>query len=385
MVTGLTVAAALSVAAATITGVWASHAARSNTKDAYSNAMEEIQYTYGSYDEESYEYIVNRLEQQGLITEDERDRALAHRSDWFTPASVSRKDKDAINKVTKLIANSASNKTYDEVVNIINDSFGTTVAEPSYMTGRQPTEGLIEVEDPYWYTGKEMADLYGLKYDVDQYYDLIKQGTEAQVQQKEYENALANAAALSGTTVTQNEYLQSLDKTKEEAVINGSTLGARMANELLANTTSANNYSDAQQQVANNSIQNMSDALLNNANAKLTAKDYFSTLAQNIGNNIESLYWNDVQRRKAQLDYNDLIYQANQNYNAAVADANASMFADWAYANAIGNKNANDVQRYFTMFYNSNLNPGRTDQQRTNWAVSQMAAYNQGYMNSNNN
>lgn len=287
------------------------------------------------------------------------------------------KTMQAINNAAKAIAKvQYPNVTAETLDSYVDELYaGSEPATPDWIADVDPNMGMIDVDDPYWYTGQEMADLYGINYDVNHYYDLIKQGTEAQVAAQQYANEQAENAALAQDSVNVNQYLQDLSATKAEATINGATLGARMANELLTNQEAATNYSGVQAQVAQDNMNNINSLLLNNANAKVTATDYYSTLAKAIESNIENLYYNDINKIGGQLSLNDSIYAANMNYNAQVAQANANMYANYVQNKAAADAQKNAFTTVWKAYYNSNQNNGTNERERAAWATIQTDAY----------
>ena len=78
--------------------------------------------------------------------------------------------------------NSSKAKDYDSLVKAVNNSFYTslpTIADapsPQYLdTMFEGTQ--VEVTDPKKWTAGELAELHNINYDMDYYYDLIKEGT----------------------------------------------------------------------------------------------------------------------------------------------------------------------------------------------------------------
>ena len=252
------------------------------------------------------------------------------------------------------------------------------IPTPQYMSQINPDTDKLPVPEAKWYTGQEMADLFDIKYDPDYYYNLIKQGTEAAVEAQQYQNDQAIAASMLDDAVSRSQYLQSIDNSKADAVIKGSTLGQRMANELLANANAANAYATNQADVYNQAFTNIQDAINKDAQAGITANNYYNkNVFQPIGTNIEDLYYNDINRIGAIKNYNANIYAANQAYNAAAVQANAEM--DAAYNNVVGSINAakNEYRKVYDAFYNSNYNPYKNgnNNDRNIWAFNQAQAY----------
>lgn len=248
-----------------------------------------------------------------------------------------------------------------------------TVPGYSAVATVNPNANEIPVDPMYRYTNQELADLYGINYDTNYYYDLIKQGTQANINYKDYVNEQAWNAAQHDNTVRQNNYLSTLRDAKSQAVINGATLGAQAANELLANTSAANEYNALMTDTANKAVENITPAYLEASNAMLDARQYHDmTLGKNLANVLESLYFNESNRYGADVNLNANIYKANQEYNAAAAQANASMYAQQAQANATAYTYQNQYKWMFNVFYNA---ASGTPKQKYATALSDMEQY----------
>lgn len=279
------------------------------------------------------------------------------------------------------VAEGCAKIAFPNAVNIddfLENAYSTkSIPTPEYLSEIDPNTDKLPVPEAKWYTGQEMADLFDINYDPDYYYNLIKRGTEAAVEAQRYQNDQAIAASMLDDAVTRNQYLQSIDNSKADAVIKGSTLGARMANELLANANAANTYATNQADVYNQAFTNIQNAINKDAQAGITANNYYDkNVFQPIGNNIEELYYNDINRIGAIKNYNANIYAANQKYNAAAVQANAEMNA--AYDNVVGQINAarNEYKRTWDAYYNSNSNPykDKDDNLRSLYAFNQTNA-----------
>ena len=196
----------------------------------------------------------------------------------------------------------------------------------------------LEVDPVKLWTGQELADLHTLNFDPNSYYDLVKQGTSAGVDYSKYtSDQLAHAAGVDDTkNVT--SYLDAIRNTKAESLAAGATLGARAANEILANTESINNYANNQSTVAQNRFNAVNDALLTDAQARLTAKSYYENLAKSLSNDSALLYANDTDRFGQEMLSNAEMYKADQELRGQRAYSNASMYAN--YVQAAANINA---------------------------------------------
>ncbi len=229
-------------------------------------------------------------------------------------------------------------KNTKEWLDNILESAGASLPPATQMDYLNPEADLLPVPNAKWYTGQEMADLFGINYDPNYYYDLLKKGTEAQVKTQNFKNEQAIASSMADDAVARNQYLQSIDSSKADAVIKGSTLGARMANELLANANAANTYATNQADVFNQAYNNIQPLIQKNALAQETAnKYYYNNIFQPIGENIEKLYYDDIVNRGAYLNYNADQYAAALAANGAIAQSNAQAAANYnnAYASAM--------------------------------------------------
>ena len=241
---------------------------------------------------------------------------------------------------------------------------------PTMLSEINPEAGTIPVDPVYWWRGREMANLYDLDYDIDTYYNLIKKGTAAKVAAQDYMNDVATNAALVNDTRDIASYLKSISDAKAAANIRGATLGARMAADLLQNNNASRVYGANQTQVAQNNFDAIKALIDEDARARLTATEYFSkNVAQPVINNIEGIYFDDVNRRGAQLNANAELYAANQGYNGAVAAANMANLgayeqakANYEAAMSSATKGANDYITYWNLFYTDAKNNGLGEQ-----------------------
>lgn len=192
----------------------------------------------------------------------------------------------------------------------------------------------FEVDPVKLWTGQELADLHNINYNPDYYYDLIKRGTTAEIDRARFESALMNEASMVQDTANITSYLDNIRNTKAEALSSGATAGAQAAAEVLKNKEAINSYAQNQASVANARFNAVDAALEADANARLTANDYFNNLAATLGQDILTLYANDTDRYGQEWISNSELYKADQELRGQRAYNNASMWAAQATANS---------------------------------------------------
>lgn len=191
-----------------------------------------------------------------------------------------------------------------------------------------------EVDPVKLWSGQEMADLHSLDYDVNNMYDLVKARTGAQVDLGQFKSAYANNTA--GLTNTQERvgYLDSIRNNKADSIAKGATAGARAANDLLAMTENFKARSDNNAQVAVDRYAMVDQQLKADAQARLTARNYFDKLAQSMSTDSIGLYANDTARFGQDHRTNADMYRADQSLRGNRIYANAQMAGAQAQANA---------------------------------------------------
>ena len=235
--------------------------------------------------------------------------------------------------------NSNKAKSYDDLVKAVNDSFYAglpTIADaptPQYLdtmfAGTQ-----VDVADAKKWTAPELAELHNINYDMEHYYDLIKQSTEADVDLGAYTNRQLDTLANSQDTKNVTSYLDSIRNAKAEALANGATMGAKAAAEVLANSEAIASQANTQAQLANTKAKNMDSLLQADAGAHLSARQYYDQLARSLVTDATNLYTYDVDRYGQELLTNAELYKADQNLRGARLLANAEMFKAQQDANA---------------------------------------------------
>ena len=235
--------------------------------------------------------------------------------------------------------NSNKAKSYDDLVKAVNDSFYTglpTIADaptPQYLdtmfAGTQ-----VDVADAKKWTAPELAELHNINYDMEHYYDLIKQSTEADIDLGSYTNRQLETLTNSQDTKNVTSYLDSIRNAKAEALANGATMGAKAAAEVLANSEAIASQANTQAKLTDTKAKNMDSLLQADAGAHLSARQYYDQLARSLVTDATNLYTYDVDRYGQELLTNAELYKADQNLRGARLLANAEMFKAQQDANA---------------------------------------------------
>lgn len=353
------------------------------TYEAYNNYKNVLD-SYGGTDS-SVKDVLSTLQTFGFISE----------SDWNKASKVvdkyDKNKKDGLQLSDLWSDTFTSNKTHKELVNVFNliadklpafydqnktlqDNILSTIrgTVPSIADAPKPeyldvdfAGHQIPVDSISIMTGQELADLHGINYNPDDYYNLIKQGTSADVDYARYLSNQMNQGSMVQDQSKVVSYLDSIRNSKAESLANGATAGARAANELLANTNTLNDYITGQSETAQNRYANTNKALQADAQAAITARDYFNNLANSLGSNIASLYANDVDFQGQQLLTNAELYTADQNLRGSRAYANAQMEAAYKQSQASINaarQSANNAANEYTWLFNTfqKANDGNT-------------------------
>lgn len=190
-------------------------------------------------------------------------------------------------------------------------------------------------EDPvHLWTNPELAELYDMNYDKQHYYDQIKAATGAQVDLDRYGNEQALTALNSGDTRLQASYLDSIRNNRSAAIAKGATAGAQAAADVLTNLENIQNYSANQAAYAQNAWENIGQDLRTDAQANLTARNYFDQLAGNLMDKSAKYYASDNARLRAQREANGSIFASEADKVRGIMNANAQMEANYIQANA---------------------------------------------------
>lgn len=196
---------------------------------------------------------------------------------------------------------------------------------------------LWDVDPTHLYTGQEMADLHNLNYDPNSYYDLVKAGTSAALDAARFSSEQMNQAAMIGDARDQASYLDAIRNEQSKAITSGATEGAKAAAELLAMQGRDSDYTQNQTNVANKRLQAVDQFLLQDASAKLTARQQFENLAKSLSTDAATLYLNDADRFGQDWLSNAERYTADQNLLGNRIYANMKMAGDYAQAQAAVN------------------------------------------------
>lgn len=232
------------------------------------------------------------------------------------------------------------------------------VAAPNYMD-TSFANYQREVDPVKLWTGQELADLHNIDYNPDNYYDLIKRGTVAEVDRANFESALMNEASMINDTANVTSYLDNIRNTKAEAISTGATAGAQAAAEVLSNKEAINNYAQNQAAVADARYGAVEKALLADANAKVSAREYFNNLANTLGQDILTLYANDTDRFGQDMLSNAEFYTADEALRGQRIRSNADMWAAQATANSAINASrvqADATTNEYAWVFNAMLN-----------------------------
>lgn len=244
---------------------------------------------------------------------------------------------------------------------------------PSYLNTNFKTYQR-EVDPVKLWTGQELADLHNINYDVNHYYDLIKQANEANLQYGNYTNDQALNTTRRNDEQRAISYLDSLRNVKSDAVANGTAAGARAAQEVLANVAASNERANAVSETLNNNLANIDQYILANAQSRLSAVDYFNQLAKSLSRDSATLYANDTNRYGADWNANAILYAADQKLRGERALANATMAGQYAQAKAnmaAAQRGTNTLQEYLKYAVGSSSNPVEAYAKVNNWIFNQ--------------
>ena len=202
----------------------------------------------------------------------------------------------------------------------------TGVAPPKYFDENIKTE-LLDIDPVHLWSGQELADLHNINYDPNHYYDLIKAGTEANKNYADFTSKQIAHAALIGDEQSKLSYLDSIRNSKADAIAKGATMGQRAAAEVLATKEAMTNYAGTQATAAQNRFNTVDNMLLADAEAKLTARNYFDNLAKSLATDSSTLYAADSELYGQKHQTNAEIFGADSALRGILANANANMYS----------------------------------------------------------
>ena len=293
-------------------------------------------------------------------------------TDQFKKMSINNKDTKELTKLyekmtayDKTVAgytNDALRLSGDDIRNLFTSGVPEIKDAPApqyFDTDIDPYQ--IDVEPAKIWTNQELADHHNINYDLNNYYDLIKQGTEANVDLGKYQsNQIANAA-LQNNTEANVSYLDSIRQNKANAMAEGATLGARAAQDLLANMNSVNAFAENQNTAAQERYNAVDAYLQADAQAKLQANKYFTNLASSLWNDSASLYYSDTDMSSQGYKTNADLHAADRNLAAQNAYLNGQMAGNYAAAQSAinasrtqANAQLDEYAWLFERMYNAN-------------------------------
>lgn len=300
-------------------------------------------WTEGVIDEKYYNKAIKTLEQY--------EDAMKHEGGWDTFSDAFKRgtiNKATLNNLSDIYGKMADydkdvsgytsallNMSGDDVKQSFRDSVPTIPNAPApkyFETNIDPYQ--IDVEPAKIWTNQELADHHNINYDLNNYYDLIKQGTEANVALGEYQSAQLANAALQGNTASNVSYLDSIRQNKANAMAEGATLGARAANDLLASMNSINTFAENQATTAQNRYNAVDAYLQADAQAKLQANKYFTNLASSLWNDSASLYYSDTDMSSQGYKTNATLHGADRKLAGQNAELNGQMAGNYDSVNA---------------------------------------------------
>lgn len=277
-------------------------------------------------------------------------------NEFFTGTEADKKDAEVLKKLNQAVdeINSMNLNITPELLTSEGGAYYVPTPDSYTSAMINPNDYKVAVNPVKRYTNQELADLYNINYSVDDYYNLLKQGTEAAIDYGKFVNEQNLNTVLASDTQEQNAYLDSIRNTKAESIINGATLGARMANELLDNVAANQAYSTKVANANAQAIQNMQQYYDNNARAMVDARAYHdTTLAPKLSNVLENLYYDDIQRYSGEVNTNADLYMNVANANANAIINNAAVQA--AYNNLVAQRDKE--LNYLFEFIEANKNP----------------------------
>lgn len=193
---------------------------------------------------------------------------------------------------------------------------------------------LKDVEPVKMWSNAELAAYHGMNYDPNSYYDLVKNETSAALANAEYQSDQMNEAAMIGDSKVTASYLDSIRNNRAEAIASGATEGARAAADLLAMNQKNDAYTQNQGQLAQDRFNAVDQYIRQDAEARLTARNQYESLARNLFQDSALLYANDTSRFGQDWLSNAERYTADTNLLGNRIKANYDMSGAYAQAQA---------------------------------------------------
>ncbi len=224
------------------------------------------------------------------------------------------------------------------------------------------------IEPMRLWTGRELADLHELDYNIDNLYNKIKAGTSATRDAAQFQADQMLTTALANEGAQNASYLNTIRDTKGQALQKGATIGNIKANELLANL---DKYAINVRQLGEanvNRFATVDEAIRNDANAMNTALSRYEQMGRNLAGTSQYLYANDAERFIADWAANARLYEGDQNLRGNLHNANANMYNAFVVNSAIADaarQNASAYNDELYKVYNIMLNVNKGDPAKT--------------------
>lgn len=320
----------------------------------------------------------------GHIDRNTYGQALSTYNKLQNGQDVSRKDYKSLTALyNELYANDSTfrenwNNTYRNLSNEEKlewldgaSSSGGTIPSPAYLDTSFDTYQR-EVAPVKLYSNKELAELYDLDFNFENILADYKAAGEAKVKYADYVSDVAKNMGERANAQKTTDYLTAIRNTKGEAINKGMTTGARAAAEVIATKEAIQNK--ALEELATNQTRTEATAaaLLENAQAPLSATQVYNNLAKTLGGTSSTLYANDSARYGADLLANANFYAADETLRAERMAANQIMGAvannaraqynasygglndvDWLFKNVYMPANNNNVDKAVQELLNS--------------------------------
>lgn len=196
--------------------------------------------------------------------------------------------------------------------------------ETSDMYGYTPVQTMDAIM-PTLRSAKELADLYGLDYNLDNIYNTLMKSTDAGYAARYAQQDITDDKYYDNAATAQNTLMDTLDQQRSQAILSGTNRGMQAAQAL-------STMLGTSQQFAVGANQNAADRGLigkEYASAKaqtgVNALTQYNTMGQQLGDISKSLYSSDSSSYAAQLGYNADVNTANSTMQASQMQAQSSL------------------------------------------------------------